>query len=137
MERLKNGLGNKTNELEHLTQTTDIDIILIQETKLNKTNPPKIRSYTPINKPNGKAHGLVTYYKKTLSDHLLHLKDIIDGIKAGIYALRKHGLPTEDLLGCLVVEIGETGPSGPVEQFRNTAMIRRPINLKVYQQSVN
>lgn len=35
------GLRNKINELEELATEENIDIILIQETKLNNINPPK------------------------------------------------------------------------------------------------
>lgn len=62
-----NSIINKINELEVLANEENIDIICIQESKINNKNPPKINGYNTINKPNGPHHGLVTFVKKHIS----------------------------------------------------------------------
>lgn len=60
------GLQNKHLELEHLINTEQIDIALIQESKLNNKKPPKIKNFISLNKPNGSHLGLIIYYHKNL-----------------------------------------------------------------------
>lgn len=61
------GIKYKTNELEILVNELDIDIVMIQETKINKQNPPSINNYQSINKSNGNHHGLLTYIKRGIN----------------------------------------------------------------------
>lgn len=56
-----NSLITKHNELEVLANEEKIDIILVQESKLNKRSPPKISGYSAVNKPNGRHYGLISY----------------------------------------------------------------------------
>lgn len=60
------GILNKTNELEHLINTRNTDLIFIQETKINNNKPPKIKGYQSISSPLGQHRGLLTYYKNYL-----------------------------------------------------------------------
>lgn len=62
-----NGVRHKTNELEHLINEQDIDIVFVQESKLNKISPTKINNYDIINKPNGQIYGLLIYIKRNIS----------------------------------------------------------------------
>src|ERR1700712_1549542 len=59
-----NGMSNKWHELEPFLQELNADVLCIQESRLNKRQPPKIPNYLSIHKPQGL--GLVTYYKKHL-----------------------------------------------------------------------
>lgn len=68
-----NGLINKHNELEVLAQQENIDVILVQETKLNNRNPPKLGGYIAISKPNHTHHGLAMYIKSELQFHELSI----------------------------------------------------------------
>lgn len=62
-----NGLRNKFNELHALVSQTDPDIVIIQETKLNKKLPTKIPHYEHINQPLSQRGGLLTYVKTQLN----------------------------------------------------------------------
>lgn len=60
-------IASKYNELEILANEQEIDIIMIQESRINNKNLPKLQNYTLINKPNGQYLGLITYVKRNLT----------------------------------------------------------------------
>lgn len=62
-----NGISNKYDELEFLCQELNLDVICIQESRLNKRKPRKIPNYYHLNKPHTTSGGLITYYKRTLT----------------------------------------------------------------------
>ena len=71
-----NGLKNKMVELEEKTRLLDIDIILIQESKLRSSDTnPKLKGYTTNRKDRAVGRGgvLVTFIKEdipfTVFDH--------------------------------------------------------------------
>ena len=71
-----NGLKNKMVELEDKARTLEIDIILIQESKLRSSDAnPKLKGYATIRKDRevGRGGGLVTFIKEdipfTVIDH--------------------------------------------------------------------
>lgn len=61
------GITKKALELEAFVIKNKIDILLIQESKINNKSPPKIRNYKFLNKPNKTQRGLIIYYKKHLN----------------------------------------------------------------------
>lgn len=73
-----NGIYNKINELEVLAVEENIDIIVIQESKLNNRSPPSITNYTALNKTNGQHHGLLMYIKNNIifTELLINTQDV-------------------------------------------------------------
>lgn len=75
---------DKHHELELFLHKESVDIALIQESKINKKQPPKIKGFSVLNKPNGLHNGLLIYYK---SKYIIDVLDInaetfdIQGIK--------------------------------------------------------
>lgn len=61
-----NGIKNKIDELQALVDEKGIDVIFIQESRLNKQNPPKLKHFEIINKPKTIAGGLLIYINKRL-----------------------------------------------------------------------
>lgn len=61
-----NGLTTKQNELQILIEKTEPDVVLLQETRLNKKRVTKIPNYTIYNKPKTANGGLLTYAKNTI-----------------------------------------------------------------------
>lgn len=59
-------ITNNYLELELLTQELKTEIICVQESMLNKRNPPKIKNFYYINKPKNTSGGLIIYYRKHL-----------------------------------------------------------------------
>lgn len=70
------GIIGKTHELQIFMNEHKPDLLLIQESKLNKRQPPNIANYTSLNKPNGIHKGLLIYHKKHL-----HLAEIATDTK--------------------------------------------------------
>ena len=69
-----NGLTNKITELEHTAQKHNIDIISIQESKLQQQHKtPKIHNFVPIRTDrNRRGGGIITYIKNDIT--FTHLK---------------------------------------------------------------
>lgn len=61
-----NGIFNKIDELAILSNEIKVEIICIQESRLNNRKPPKLPNFYYINKPKTKSGGLIIYYKKHL-----------------------------------------------------------------------
>lgn len=105
------GLSNKIQELEHFISSNKVDLILIQETKLNNNPPPKIKNYKYINKPNGPHRGLIIYHKKHL-----YVQEIL------------YNPTTIDLLGIKINNIHIFNIHANQKPIINTSELTLPLN---------
>jgi hypothetical protein len=65
-----NGISNKSHELNDFVKTHDVDILLVQETKLNPdSKTPLIQNFSAIRKDrtSNKGGGLITYVKTNIT----------------------------------------------------------------------